>query len=124
MMIQRSRTPAIATLLIVLIAGVLFLGANRRANSADVAQLAALQQAVAQPSAKAADWLRYGEKLQQLEQYPRAVLAYRRVLESDPYNKQARLECATVLAVMHKADDFYTFMDATIKVDPKLALNI
>jgi tetratricopeptide (TPR) repeat protein len=124
MMIQRSRTPAIAALLFVLVAGLFFLGAMRHPASADESQLAQLQLAVAQPDAKPATWLLYADKLQQVGQYPRAVLAYRRILETDPYNRESRLACASCLANMKKPDDFFSFMKATIQVDPKLALNI
>jgi tetratricopeptide (TPR) repeat protein len=123
-MIQRSRLPAIAILLIVLVTGVLFLGATRRATSADESQLRELQLAIAQPDAKPATWMLYADKLQQLHQYPRAVLAYHRILETDPYNRQARLQCANCILALNKADDLYSFLHATILVDPKLALNI
>src|SRR4029079_4178269 len=99
-MIQRPRIPAIATLLLVLAGGVFFLMTLRKDAAASDAQLAALQQAIAQPDAPAETWIRYADKLFAMGQHARAAVAYRRVLEGDPYNKQARLQCAMSLAAL------------------------
>ena len=123
-MIQRPRIPAIATLLLVLAAGILFLMSLRKDASAADAQLAALQQAITQPDAPAEAWIRYADKLFALGQHARAAVAYKRVLEGDPYNKQVRLQCAMSLAALGKPDDFFTFLKATLLVDPRLTLNI
>src|SRR5262249_55195062 len=99
-MIQRPRIPAIATLLLVLAAGILFLISLRKGGGAGDAQLAVLQQAITQPDAPTEAWVRYADKLFELGQHARAAVAYRRVLEGDPYNKQARLQCAMSLAAL------------------------
>lgn len=122
-MIQRPRIPAIATLLLVLAAGTFFLMGMRKSGVTD-AQLAQLQHAVAAPDATPATWLRYADKLQESGQFPRAAIAYRRVLESDPYNKDARLQCALSLAKAGSADDTFSFLKATLLLDPRLTLNI
>jgi Flp pilus assembly protein TadD len=123
-MIQRPRIPAIATLSIVLVAGFFFLGWARRGNSADAAELAELQAEVAKPDAKPEMWLRYADKLQRVGQLTRAAAAYQQVLEKNPYHREARLNCATVLAQAGQSDTFLAFLKATLAVDPKLTLNI
>jgi tetratricopeptide (TPR) repeat protein len=122
-MFQRPRLPAIATLLLVLVAGIVFLGFARRQGGVD-ADLAKLQRAVAQPDAKPADWLRFADKLQQTGRFAQAGVAYQRVLENDPYNREARLHCAASLAQAGNGDVFYGFLRSTLLVDPKLTLNI
>jgi len=83
-----------------------------------------LQQAIMQSDATSETWIRYADKLFELGQHARAAVAYRRVLEGDPYNKQARLQCAMSLAALGRPDDFFTFLKATLLVDPRLTLNI
>jgi hypothetical protein len=122
-MFQRRRLPAIATLLIVLVGGGIFLGLTRERGGSD-AELVKLQQKIAQPDAKSADWLRYADKLQRVGQLARAGAAYQRVLEGDPYNREARLSGALCLARAGNGDAFYGFMKSTLLVDPKLTLNI
>ena len=46
------------------------------------------------------------------------------MLENDPYNRQARLQCASCLASAGNSDAFYAFLRSTLLVDPKLTLNI
>jgi tetratricopeptide (TPR) repeat protein len=124
MMIQRPRIPAIATLLLVLTAGVFFLYGLRKTSGATDAQLAELQHAVAAPDATPATWMRYAGMLQELGQHSRAAIAYRRVLEADPYNRDARLNCALCLARMSNADECFNFLRATLLLDPRLTLHI
>jgi tetratricopeptide (TPR) repeat protein len=124
MMIQRPRIPAIATLFLVLTVGIFFLYGLRKTSGATDAQLAELQHAVAAPNATATTWMQYAGKLQELGQYPRAAIAYRRVLEGDPYNRDARLNCALCLAKIGNADECFTFLRATLLLDPRLTLHI
>ncbi|HVS73342.1 MAG TPA: tetratricopeptide repeat protein [Phycisphaerae bacterium] len=123
-MVERSRGPAIAIVILVLAAAGLFLGFARKHASASDARLLELQQAAAKPDALPATWLAYAQALDQARQFPRAAAAYERVLETDPYNKTARLACASCLARAGASDPFYAFMHSTLLVDPKLTLNI
>ncbi len=123
-MMQRPRLPAIAVILSVSVAGGLFLGFSRRGASPDAGELAKLQAAAAAPDARPADWQHYADKLRQLKQPARAAVAYQRALEGDPYNRDARLACATCLAQAGDADPFYAFMRSTLLVDPKLTLSV
>jgi hypothetical protein len=88
------------------------------------AQLAELQHAVAAPDAPPATRLRYAEKLQQLGQFSRAAVAYRRVLDGDPYNRDARLQCALSLARLGTPEEVFSFLRATLLLDPRLTLHI
>jgi len=88
------------------------------------AKLAELQQAVSQPGAKPEVWLTYAQTLQAAKQLSRAVVAYEHFLESDPYARSARMNCAACLAELGDAETFGTFMDETIDVLPKAAVEI
>ncbi|HVX86735.1 MAG TPA: tetratricopeptide repeat protein [Phycisphaerae bacterium] len=124
-MVERSRGPAIAVVLVVLAGAGLFLGFVRKnGGGVNDAHLRQLQQAAARPDALPATWMAYAQALEQAAQFPRAAAAYQRVLETDPYNKTARLACASCLARAGATDPFYTFMHSTLLVDPKLTLNI
>ena len=123
-MIQHSRIPAIITLAAIAGIGAVVFANHRGVATADESELAALQAAVAQPDAKPAAWLTYATKLQALGRFSRAEIAYKSFLESDPYNRQARLQCAICVALAGSGDDFAEFMKGTILVDPKLAVDI
>lgn len=124
-MVYHSRLPAIVTLLTVLALGAFPLAARRsRATVADESQLTALQLAIAEPDAKPQVWLLYGQKLQSLGRFAPAALAYRRFLESDPYNRQVLLQCANCLALVGQRDEFFSFMRNVVTSDPKLALEV
>ncbi len=124
MMVHHSRIPAAAILLALFVLGVWPLLAHRSAGSVDDTQLLALQEAVAQPGAKAADWQRFAEKLQALGRDREAVQAYQRVLEKDESSRPARLQCALCLARVGDRDVFYAFMRATLAVNPKLTVEV
>ena len=120
-----SRLPAGITLLSVLILGAVPLLAQRGGRGgAEEAQLSELQVAIAQPDAKPAVWLQYGQKLQSVGRYAQAALAYRRFLENDPYDRQARLQCANCLVKVGDKDEFFVFMQSTLASDPKLTLEV
>lgn len=121
---QRPRIPAIATLVLVLIAGIFFLGGLRKGGSAADAALAELQQKISVADAPPGVWIQYADKLQEHGQHSRAAVAYKRVLEGDPYNKHARLQCALSLAATKVSDEYYAFLRATLLVDPRLTQTI
>jgi Tfp pilus assembly protein PilF len=84
-MLQHSRTPAAAILLATFLAGAAYIAGTRAdGSSAQHRSLAELEQAIANPDASTDTWLVYAQRLQQEERYDHAVLAYQRVLETDP----------------------------------------
>ena len=126
MMIHKHpRTPAVLMLLAVIAFGSFLIYSRRSAPPGALdAKLAELQLAVAQPDAKPEVWLTYAQTLQAAKQLSRAVVAYEHFLESDPYERSARMACATCLAEIGNADAFRKFMEETIAVLPKAAVEI
>jgi tetratricopeptide (TPR) repeat protein len=123
-MIRRSRIPALIALLIVFAAGIFFLRTATKDASAQAAELTRLQLIIARPDAKPGDWFEYARHLRDAEQYTRAVAAYQRVLEIDPYHHDARLQCACCYGLLGNPDDLLRFMKSSLLVDPKLTLNL
>ncbi|MFA7238199.1 MAG: tetratricopeptide repeat protein [Phycisphaeraceae bacterium] len=125
-MVHYSRKPAILILALAAVAGYAIL---TRASSAspdtnDAPALADLQILIAQSDAGPDLWRQYAHRLQQLKQYPHAAQAYQRVLQFDPYDRPAKLQCASVLALAGNPDELASFMKQVISLDPKLAADI
>lgn len=104
-------------------AAVLFMG-GQSAKQGDGPSLKELELAIADPDAKPATWLQYGQRLFEEKRYAHAAAAYARVLAIDPYERQANLQSALALALAGDADAFHDFMRDLILRDPRLAENI
>ena len=120
-----SRKPAAAILLATLAGGAFFFyatGHDAQANNGPA--LEELEVMIAQPNAKSDIWNQYAQRLQEHKRFAHAAMAFRRVLEADPYNRQVRLQCATNLALAGGGDDFALFMRECILADPQLAVDI
>ena len=86
--------------------------------------LAQLEQAIANPDASTETWLLYAQHLQQKQRFDHAVMAYQRVLETDPNSRTANLQCAAALAQLGDADRLYGFLTHLTQLDPRLALDV
>ena len=87
-------------------------------------KIAELQSAIAKPDAKPATWLAYAQTLQAAHQYAKATIAFQHFLETDPYQRDARMACAACVAQLGDKDAFFRFMDETISLMPKTAVDI
>jgi tetratricopeptide (TPR) repeat protein len=119
---QRSRLPAIMMLLALLAFGVGMGFARKGSGSSALdSQIAQLKTEVSKPDAKPEVWLKYGQALQSVKRYSDAAVAYDQVLKVDPYQRDARLQCAICRSILGDHDVFGKFMEDTVAVDPKLA---
>ena len=120
------RQPAGFVLLLILAIGATLAILDDRllALSAGDAAMSELQQAIGQPDVPPGTWLKYARKLEQASRFDHAAAAYRKVLESEPFNRQARLSAATCLARAGKSAELLAFVDECVRMDPKLSLDI
>lgn len=124
-MLQASRTPAAAILLATFVAGTAYVYATRTdARASRTQSLTELEQAVANPDASTDTWLLYGQRLQQDQRFEHAVMAYQRVLETDPYSRTANIQCVAALSLLGDTDRLAGFLAHLIQLDPRLALDV
>lgn len=118
------RTPAAAVLLLAVLGGAYMLLGGAVAPGQGDMQLSDLERAIARSDADASAWFAYAAKLQGLNHYDSAALAYQRVLELEPYHRQAKLQAAIVLAQLGDAPRFLAYLSDLTLADPKLADDI
>lgn len=119
------RTPAVIVLLLAsaLGAGVMALSGTVTQGRSGV-PLAELERAIAHSDADATAWYAYAGKLEELRQFDHAAQAYQRVLELEPYHRQAKLHAALVLAQLGDAERYLAYLSNLTIADPKLAADI
>ena len=124
-MIQYSRKPALLIIVLAIAGGgwLLTRGVSA-AHTNDAPTLSDLQIMIAQPDASPDLWRQYARRLQQAEQYTHAARGYQRVLQFEQYDRQAKLQCASVLALAGNAKKLAAFMKQVIGLNPKLAVDI
>lgn len=123
-MLQHSRKPAALVLLAMLgIAAALLLARIGPARDTDDS-LDDLEIKIAQPDATPETWLAYAQRLQEVRRYVQAAAAYRHLLLIDPYDRQAKVQCATCLALAGNADEYLGFMREVVLTAPKLAVDL
>jgi tetratricopeptide (TPR) repeat protein len=122
---QRSRTPAGLILLLTFLLGAGYVWSTRVEGRVGTGQtLEQLEQAIANPDATTETWLHYAQCLQHERRYDHAVLAYQRVLETDPYSRAANFQCVAALALLGDGDRLHSFLVKLIQLDPRLALDV
>jgi len=123
-MIKRhSRIPAALVLVAAIaLAGVYLFAWNRLARAQTSSRaLDQLESLIAAGRADAAIWDAYGQKLQELKRYDRAVAAYHKALEIEPLHRDARFHCAIALVEMGDREATFIHMRDLVIGDPKLA---
>jgi hypothetical protein len=123
-MLQHSRKPAALVLLTVLGAAAALLLANIGPVRDTGESLDDLEVKIAQPDATPETWRIYAQRLQGIPRYTQAAAAFRHLLLFDPYDQQAKVQCATCLALAGNPDEYLGFMREVVLTDPKLAVNI
>jgi len=123
-MSQHRRTPTTLVLLLTAAALVYLYVAGGSQVAADQPGLAELELAIAQPDAAPATWRLFAQRLHEAGRLDHAAVAYRRCLESDPYDREVRLHCASVLALTGDAESFLEFMRDMVLIDAKLAVEV
>jgi tetratricopeptide (TPR) repeat protein len=85
-----------------------------------------LEKAIAGGENRPETWCAYAQRLTETSppRFAQAALAYRKVLEKDPYHRQARVGCALALAQAWNADELHAFLRELIYSEPKLAVDL
>jgi tetratricopeptide (TPR) repeat protein len=118
-MLQYPRIPALIALAVTVALGVTFfwlISAQGDAMSSSDARHST--------TADAATWFFYGERLREAGRFTHAAQAYKKVLETEPYHREARFHCALSLAQAGDADKFMEFMDDVTRNFAKMAVDI
>ena len=123
-MIQASRKPATAILLAALVAVVAYVALTARAaRSTEGPSLDQLEIAIANPDAASDTWMLYAQKLLQEKRFAHAAAAFQRVIETDPYSREANLGAASALALSRDSEALHTFLTHLLVVEPRLLLD-
>ena len=133
-MLQHRRTPAVAILLAVLLAGGALLlwipapgaaaGERIPARADGARTLAELEIAIASERATAADWYAYADELWARRQFRDTALACRKVLELEPYHREARFRGGLALAAAGQVEAFHEYLRELTWSDAKLAVDL
>jgi hypothetical protein len=104
----------------------LYARASSSGNDGDVdrASLEQLERMIAGGSTSTQTWAAYGKRLFENKQFSRSALAYGRVIEIEPYNRPARLQCALALAGTGEADPLLAYLRTQLYVEPKLVAEL
>jgi hypothetical protein len=98
----------------------------KKADQSDLdrATLQQLEQVIATGSASPAAWAAYGRRLYEARDFPRAALAFERVINGEPYHRPARFQLALSHAAANNAEGLLTFLQAQVFVEPKLVAEL
>ena len=80
-----------------------------------------LESRIAAGGADASTWDLYGQKLQEMKRYDRAIAAYRRAMELEPMHRDTRFHCAIALVEAGDREGSFAYMRDMVLGDPKLA---
>jgi tetratricopeptide (TPR) repeat protein len=119
-----SRKPATAVLLAAFAAIAAYVALTARAaRSTDGPSLEQLEIAIANPDAGSDTWMLYAQRLLQEKRFAHAAAAFQRVLETDPYSREANLGAASALALTRDSEALHTFLSHMLVVEPRLLLD-
>jgi tetratricopeptide (TPR) repeat protein len=69
-------------------------------------------------------WMQYAQALESRNRYQHAAQAYRKVLQIEPYNNQARYQCALALARSDDEDAYFQYMQNLVLTYPQMATEL
>jgi tetratricopeptide (TPR) repeat protein len=120
------RLPSLVVLLMVFGAGALYMHRYGRASGNGGQGIEALEALIKKQKDHPVKetWLSYAEALSSAGQFDRAAQAYKKVLELDPPNRQAKFGCALALAEAKKSEDLYAYVKDMVFAEPKLAMDV
>jgi tetratricopeptide (TPR) repeat protein len=93
-------------------------------SDAEHSTLQELEQQIATGTARPETWSAYGHALFAADQYDRAALAFEHVIESQPSNREARVQAGLSLAAAGDADRLLAFLRDQLYFEPKLAVEL
>lgn len=121
---RHNRIPALLILVLAACAGAAYLRqANRAANQPRPA-LEVLEKKIADGTADKKDWHDYAVALAQQGKFPQATQAYRKVIELEPFNRQAKIDYVVTLANAGDKDGLGHYLKDLVYAEAKLALEL
>ena len=121
---QSSRKPATAILLAALVAIAAYVALTAHAaRSTEGPPIEQLEVAIANPDAGSDTWMAYAQRLLHEKRFGHASAAFQRVLETDPYSREANLGAASALALSRDSEALHTFLTHLLVVEPRLLLD-
>jgi tetratricopeptide (TPR) repeat protein len=124
MIARYRRWPSILVLLVAAGLGTYYLRSLKAAGAGSGDSLEQLEKQIAQGHSDAKIWYSYAQRLTEAKRFEQASLAYRKVLDKEPSNRQAKFGCALSLAQAGNADEFYNYMHDLAYGEAKLAIEI
>ena len=123
---HHPRAPAavILALAATVAVGMYFTLGNDPAKARAGMDLPTLEQRIAAGNVAPDVWFSYGDALAAQNRHAHAALAYKKGLEKEPYARQARLNCASALALASNADSLLAFLKDLTASDAKLAVDV
>jgi hypothetical protein len=120
---RHSRIPAILILVASIGLGYAYLR-KARADARPAGGLEALEAKIQSGKADKKDWLDYAAALNDAKKYGQAAQAYKKVLELEPYHRQAKFEVALALANAGDKDGLAHFLRDLVYAEAKLAVDL
>jgi tetratricopeptide (TPR) repeat protein len=122
------RLPALLVLVVATAAGAVYVKVSGKANGTGTAKLEELAKTIGDKD-DAKTWETYGELLSKASppRFDQAALAYGKVLEKEPDNRNAKVHRAMALAQVAGdagANEFYNYMRSIVYSEPKLAMEL
>ncbi len=93
-------------------------------SAANGQSVEALQAAIASNPTDAGAWFNYGQRLRRDQKFGPAATAFRKVLEIEPYHREARIFAATTLAQAGERDELRAYMGELILSNAKMAVDL
>ncbi len=69
-------------------------------------------------------WMQYARALSSLERHQHAAQAYQQILQKQPYNNQARYQCALALARSGDGEGYFRYMQNLVLTYPQMATEL
>ena len=69
-------------------------------------------------------WMQYALALSSLGRHQHAAQAYQEILQKQPYNNQARYQCALALARSNDEDAYFRYMQNLVLTYPQMATGL
>jgi predicted Zn-dependent protease len=125
MVTYHRRLPAVLVLVASAALGVLYLATIGRAGAGvGGGSIEEIEQAIAGGKTDVATWTAYAQALAKGNQHARAAMAWKKVIDAEPYNRAARIGGALALAQGGTEDEFHAYMRELVYGQSKLAMEI
>jgi len=69
-------------------------------------------------------WMQYARALSSLGRHQHAAQAYQQILQKQPYNNQARYQCALALAKSNDEEAYFRYMQNLVLTYPQMATEL